>query len=91
MASIVVHAGLLYNWRLVSQMSQRVLKPMKGLFDLGKLKSKCGARHCLFCAGINDQSHFPAASPGFAHRCFRKTGASTMPRVNDLKIAIEIP
>ncbi|KAK2189579.1 hypothetical protein NP493_102g04042 [Ridgeia piscesae] len=39
---------------------------------------------------INDQSHFPAASPGFAHRCFRKTGASTMPRVNGLKIAIEI-
>ena len=66
------------------------LKPMKGLFDLGQLKSKCGARHCLFCAGINDQSHFPAANPGFAHRCFRKNGASTMPRVNDLKIAIEI-
>ena len=42
--------------------------PMKGLFDYGQLKSKSGARHCLFCAGINDQSLFPVASPGLAHR-----------------------
>ena len=64
MASIVFHADLLYNWCLVSKTSLRVLKPMKGLFDQGQLKSKCGARHCLFCADINDQSHFHAASPG---------------------------
>ena len=33
MASIVFHADLLCNWRLVSETSQRVLKPMNGLFD----------------------------------------------------------
>ena len=33
MASIVFQADLLYNWRLVSETSQRVLKPMKSLFD----------------------------------------------------------
>ena len=33
MASIVFHADLLCNWRLVSETSQRVLNPMKGLFD----------------------------------------------------------
>ena len=33
MTSIVFHAELLYNRRLVSETSQRVLKPMKGLFD----------------------------------------------------------
>ena len=32
-ASIVFHADLLYNWRLVSETSQRVLKPIKSLFD----------------------------------------------------------
>ena len=40
--------------------------------------NKCGARHCLFCADINDQSHFPAAIRGFAYRYFGKTGASTI-------------
>ena len=29
MTSIVFHSDLLYNWRLVSETSQRVLKPMK--------------------------------------------------------------
>ena len=43
---------------------------MESVFDDGQLKSKCGARHCLFCADINDQSHFAAARPGFAHPVF---------------------
>ena len=55
---------------------------MKGLFDYGQLKSKCGAWHCLFCAGINDQSYFTAARPGLAHQCLHKTSGSTMLRVN---------
>ena len=46
--------------------------------------------HCLFCTDINYHSHFPAASPGVAHRRFGKTGASTMPQVNALQIANEI-
>ena len=53
--------------------------------------SKYGARYCLFCADINDQSYFPAASPDFPHLRFGKTDASTcMPQINGLKIAIEI-
>ena len=89
MASIAFQADLLHNWDMVSEMSHRVLRPMKSLLDYGKLKSKYGARHCLSCTDISHQSHFPAPSPGFAHRRFGKTGASTMPLVITIIIIVQ--
>ena len=36
MALLVFHADLIYNWRLVSETSQRLLEPMKSLLYYGQ-------------------------------------------------------
>ena len=48
MASILFHADLLYNWRLVSETPQHELKPMKIVFDL-KVNSRVNVEQGIVC------------------------------------------